>query len=176
MKLLLDCCCGPCATHCIEILKNEYEVILFSSNYNIHPKEEYEKRLASLKKLAEIYDLPLIILEYRPNEWFDAIKGHENDKEGGERCKICFKFRLKKAAEWAANHNIPIFTTTLTISPHKKSSDIIEIGEQLALIYNIKFLNKDFKKKDGFKKSVELSKKYSLYRQNYCGCIFSKNH
>jgi hypothetical protein len=176
-KILLDCCCGPCSTHCVEILSENYEnfeIILYVSNFNVHPRDEYEKRLKSLKKYAEIVNLPLIIEKYTPKKWFKAIKGYETSKEGGERCKICFEFRLKLAAETAKDLNCNIFTTTLTISPHKNSNDINEIGVKIANDFKLNFLETNFKKKNGFKKSAELSKKYDLYRQNYCGCIYSK--
>ncbi|MHA1270477.1 MAG: epoxyqueuosine reductase QueH [Candidatus Helarchaeota archaeon] len=173
MKLLLDCCCGPCATHCINELQKDYDITLFVSNFNIHPKEEYEKRLQSLKKYAEIKKIPLINLEYNPNNWFNAIKGHEGDKEGGERCKICFAFRLELAAKWGKENNFDLFTTTLTISPHKNAQIINSIGIKISKKYNIKFLEANFKKMDGFKKSIAISKKYNLYRQSYCGCLFS---
>ncbi|TFF86214.1 MAG: epoxyqueuosine reductase QueH [Promethearchaeota archaeon] len=173
-KILLDCCCGPCSTHCIKILSENYDIILYVSNFNVHPREEYEKRLKSLKKYAEIANLPLIIEEYAPKMWFQAIKGYEDSKEGGVRCKICFEFRLKMAAETAKDLNCEIFTTTLSISPHKNYNNINEIGVKIAKEFDLTFLEANFKKKDGFKKSVELSKKYDLYRQDYCGCIYSK--
>lgn len=173
-KLLLDCCCGPCSTHCINVLSSNYDLILYVSNFNVHPKIEYEKRLDSLIKYAKIKNLPLIIADYEPEKWFQAIKGHERDKEGGERCNICFIFRLKLAAKIAAKNDCRYFTTTLTISPHKNAENINEIGRRIGKDFDLIFLEKNFKRKNGFTKSVELSKKYNLYRQNYCGCIFSK--
>ncbi|MHA1311425.1 MAG: epoxyqueuosine reductase QueH [Candidatus Helarchaeota archaeon] len=174
MKILLDCCCGPCATHCIDVLSKNYEIILFVSNFNVHPKKEYLKRLDSIKKFAEIKGIPLEILKYRPGIWFKRTKGHEKDREGGPRCEICYELRLELAAKWAKEHGIKVFTTTLSISPHKNADIINFIGKKIASNYGLTFLESNFKKKDGFKKSVELSKKYGLYRQNYCGCIYSK--
>ncbi|MBD3230287.1 MAG: recombinase [Candidatus Lokiarchaeota archaeon] len=173
-KLLLDCCCGPCSTHCVDILLSKYDIILYVSNFNVHPRSEYEKRLKTLIKFAKIKNLPLIIADYNPKKWFRAVRGHEKDKEGGKRCNICFNFRLQLAAKEAIKNDCKNFTSTLSISPHKNSEKINEIGRKIGEEFDLNFLEKNFKKKNGFRKSVELSKKYELYRQNYCGCIFSK--
>lgn len=120
-------------------------------------------------------NIPPIEGDYAPDRWLKAVKGHEEDKEGGERCNICFNFRLEKTSEFAKENDFDIFTTTLTISPHKNSKMINLIGKELEGTYNIIFLGSDFKKEDGYKKSIELSKRFGLYRQHYCGCIFSLN-
>jgi predicted adenine nucleotide alpha hydrolase (AANH) superfamily ATPase len=167
-KILLHVCCAPCSTHSIEALKGEHEVALFFSDSNIFPKGEYEKRLENAKKIAEIYNLKLIEDNYEHEEWRKFIKGLENEPEKGKRCLKCFEFNMKRASDFAKSHNFDFFTTTLTISPHKNSKAIFEIAKKLGNFFEI-----DFKKQDGFKHSTELSKKYSLYRQTYCGCEFS---
>ena len=168
-KILLHVCCAPCSTQSIEELKKDYDVTLFFYNPNIHPKKEYEKRLNEAKKISKILDLPLIEGGYDKEAWLEAVKGFENEPETGKRCNICYEFRLNKSAQESKNEKFDFFTTTLTISPHKNSEVINEIGSKI----NHKFLKKNFKKKDGFRKSIELSKKHNLYRQNYCGCIYS---
>ena len=169
-RVLLHVCCAPCAVHPIEDLINEYDVSLFYSNSNIYPKEEYDKRLSYAKKIADEFDVDLYVDSYDHNEWLEWIKGLENEPEKGDRCKKCFEFNLCKSANFAKNNNFDFFTTTLTVSPHKSSKTIFEIGESTDI-----FLTRDFKKKDGFKRSIELSKKFNLYRQKYCGCEFSRN-
>ncbi len=173
-RILLHVCCGPCATHpVIELQREAFDVTLFFSNSNIHPEGEYIKRLNSLKEYAREVKIPLIIDAYDPAQWFEAIKGYETSPEGGARCRICFELRLRKTAQYAKSHGFDWFTTTLTISPHKNASVINQIGIQIGKEFSINFLPRNFKKKDGFKKSVILSKEYNLYRQDYCGCIFS---
>jgi len=173
-EILLHVCCGPCATQSIIELHQElYDLTLFFSNSNIHPEEEYLARLDSLRTYATQLNIPLIVDNYNPTEWFELVRGYEPCVEGGDRCKICIELRLEKTAAYAKSHGFPGFTTTLTISPHKNTKMINEIGERLAIKYDIIFLSKNFKKKDGFKKSIELSKQHELYRQNYCGCKFS---
>ncbi|NVM53111.1 MAG: epoxyqueuosine reductase QueH [Candidatus Helarchaeota archaeon] len=173
-SILLHVCCGPCATHSIiELQRESFDVTLYFSNSNIHPKEEYIKRLDSLKDYVKKVNVPLIVDNYNPEEWFELIKGCEGDPEGGKRCQICIKTRLKKTVQYAKTHEFEWFTTTLTISPHKNTKMINQLGMQLAEEYSIKFLLKNFKKKDGFKKSIEISRYHNIYRQNYCGCIFS---
>ncbi|MFA5468418.1 MAG: epoxyqueuosine reductase QueH [Sphaerochaetaceae bacterium] len=169
-KVLLHCCCGPCSTASIETLKNlGYAVVLFFGNSNIYPQSEHAKRLENLKKVATYFDLEVITGEYNHGAWLQQITGYENEREGGKRCNLCFEFNLKEAAYVAANHDIAYFTTTLTVSPHKSSPLIFKIGEKWS-----QFLAVDFKKKGGFHRSIELSKILELYRQDYCGCEFSK--
>lgn len=167
-KLLLHICCGPCATHPIVLLREEYDITLFFANSNISPEAEYEKRLMEAKRLATVCEVPLKEDNYDHEKWLTWIAGSEKEPEGGERCSKCFEYNLGISAEYAVNNGFDLFTTTLTVSPHKNSKLIFEIGEQVG-----PFLAVDLKKKDGYRKGVELSKAYNLYRQNYCGCEFS---
>lgn len=169
-KIALHVCCAPCATYVIEKLKNNYEIIPIFYNPNIHPEEEYNRRLINFRFLCKMLKIPYIIGPYDKNKWYNLTKGLENEKENGERCKICFKMRLEYVAEMAKKYECQIFTTTLTISPHKNSNIINKIGNEIGERHKIKFLEENFKKQDGFKQSVLLSKKYGLYRQKYCGC------
>lgn len=181
-RILLHSCCGPCSTACIERLIPDYKVTIFYYNPNITDPDEYEKRKANQIKFIEAYneDIPeddkvvFIEGEYLPEDFFDVAKGLEDCPEGGDRCTECFKLRLDRTAKAATVMGYPIFGTTLTVSPHKNYQLISAIGTQLAEIYELEFLDMDFKKKAGFQRSIELSKKYELYRQNYCGCEFSK--
>ncbi|MBU0615664.1 MAG: epoxyqueuosine reductase QueH [Nanoarchaeota archaeon] len=170
IKILLHVCCAPCSTHSIEALMKEYSVVLFFSNSNIFPQEEYEKRLENARKIASVYGLELIEDIYDHTAWLSFIKGLEDEPEKGKRCEKCFEFNLARAAQKADELGIDHFTTTLTISPHKDSIKIFEIGRRLS----DKFLEINFKKKDGFKHSLELSDKHELYRQEFCGCEFSR--
>lgn len=168
-KLLLHVCCAPCATHIIETLKEDFELTAYFYNPNIHPEEEYRLRLENLKKLGVTF----VEGKYDIDVWFNATKGYEKEPEGGARCEICYRLRMGEAARFAKENNFAYFATTLTISPHKSARVINSIGEELSKKYGIKFYSADFKKRNGFKKSVELSKKHGLYRQSYCGCVFS---
>ncbi len=174
MKLLLHTCCACCSAYVIELLKKDYEITLFFSNSNIYPKQEYEKRLENAEKISKIMNVKLIADEYNHQEWLKTIKGYEQEPEKGKRCEICFRFNLERTAEFAKQNNFEIFATTLTISPHKSHTLINKIGSGLSKQYNVKYLESNFKQKDGFKHSTELSKKHNLYRQIYCGCKFSK--
>lgn len=167
-RLLLHVCCGPCATHPVRALQEEYDLTLFFSNSNIAPEAEYRKRLANAQKVATECDVPLVTDEYDHEMWLACIAGLEEEPEKGARCEKCFEFNLSSAARYAQAHGFDLFTTTLTISPHKDSQVIFRIGKQAG-----PFLAVDLKKKDGFKRSVELSKAQGLYRQDYCGCEFS---
>lgn len=173
-KLLLHICCAPDATYAVKLLENDYEVTGYFYNPNIQPEEEYEKRLAETGRLFKLWDLKLYSGEYNLNNWRKAIIGLENELEGGRRCAACFDFRLKKAAQFAKENGYDIFTTTLTISPHKNAALINELGQNYARQRGVEFLVRDLKKQNGFKKSIELSKELGLYRQDYCGCSFSK--
>ena len=181
-RILLHSCCGPCSTACIERLLPDYKVTVFYYNPNITDREEYEKRKANQLKFIEAFNqevpeedkVVFIEGEYLPEDFFDVAKGLEDCPEGGERCTECFKLRLDRTAGAALAMGFPIFGTTLTVSPHKNYQLISAIGTQLAEVYDLEFLDMDFKKKAGFQRSIELSKKYELYRQNYCGCEFSK--
>lgn len=178
-SLLLHVCCAPCSSYVLEYLSEYFRITVFFCNPNIYPKEEYTKRADEVKRL--ISELPVrnkvefIEEEYRPEEFFDAVKGFEHIKEGGERCFRCFRLRLSKAAAAAARLNADYFTTTLSISPLKNAAKLNEIGSEESEKAGVKYLPSDFKKKNGYKRSIELSREYGLYRQNFCGCIFSKN-
>lgn len=181
-KLLLHSCCGPCSTAVVERLISEFEVTVFFYNPCITDEEEYKRRRKTqidfIDKFNQenIGNVKIYFREgdYRPKEFFYAVKGLENEPEGGARCTVCFKQRLEKAAETASLSGYDYFGTTLTVSPHKNYKLISQIGNEIALRYGLTFLDRDFKKKDGFKRSIELSRKYELYRQNYCGCEYSK--
>ena len=173
-KLLLHSCCGPCSTQVIDILKNDYDLTIFYSNSNIFPQEEYEKRLAEQKRYAKIVGIDVIDDKYDEAEYLEFVKGLEKEKEGGLRCRACFEFRLSRTAKFAKENGFDLFSTTLTVSPHKNSEVINEIGNRISKEVGVDFLAGNFKKQDGYKKSIELSKRYNLYRQNYCGCRFSR--
>ncbi len=174
-KILLHICCISCGAYVSKVLIEEgFEVDLFFYNPNIFPCEEYEKRLKTTRERADFLGLKLIEGEYDHKKWLDMIKGLEAEPERGFRCSFCYYDRLQKSAKFAKENNYKIFTTTLTISPHKDAKRILAYGEKLAKEYGVEFLARDFKKKNGFKKSVELSQKLNLYRQNYCGCEFSR--
>ena len=172
MKVLLHICCAVCASACVEKLREEgSEVSGFFYNPNIHPEPEYLKRLNDLENFAKRLDFPFFIAGYNPDKWFKLIKGLENEPEGGKRCEVCFRIRLNEAYRFAKKKGFDSFTTTLTVSPHKDSEVINKVGRNLAGLF---FLARNFKKNDGFKRAIELSKEYGLYRQSYCGCIFSQ--
>lgn len=177
-NLLLHSCCAPCSSQVISTLTNFFNITILYYNPNIYPKEEYLKRKEEQKKLLNkiesINKLNIIDCDYDNEVYEQTIKGLEKEKEGGSRCYKCFSLRLEKTAKIGEEKNYDYFSTTLTISPHKNSKIINIIGKSLEDKYNIKWLYSDHKKKDGYKKSIELSKKYNLYRQNYCGCIYSK--
>ncbi len=173
-RLLLHICCVGCGVYVSQLFKQDYEVVLFFYNPNIWPKQEYEKRLTEAMKVARDFKLELVKGEYEHEKWLEAVRGHENDLEKGERCLICYEFRLDAAAVMAKKLNCEYFTTTLTTSPHKDAKAINEIGTRVVEQYDLKFLSQDFKKQDGFKKSAALSRELGLYRQNYCGCEYSK--
>jgi len=177
-KVLLHSCCAPCSSYCMEYLAEHFELGVLYFNPNISEEEEYNKRIAELKRLVgEMHfrhEVKVIEGRYDPQEYFDAVKGLEAEPEGGERCFVCFRLRLREAAEYAKRLGYDYFTTTLTISPLKNAAKINEIGNSIAEEFGVKFLPSDFKKKNGYKRSIELSNEHHLYRQNYCGCIFSK--
>ena len=172
-KLLLHSCCGPCSTWVIEVLKRDYDLTIFYTNSNIYPHSEYQKRLEEQKRYAKIVGIDVIEDVYDEKEFLQFVKGLEFEKEGGERCKKCFEFRLKRTAKFAKENNFEIFSTTLTVSPHKDFEIINQIGKEIANKNGLEFLEGNFKKQNGFKNSIEISKKYDIYRQNYCGCRFS---
>lgn len=175
-KLLLHSCCGPCSTSVIERLKEDYNLTIFYYNPNIYPQEEYKKRLATQKEYLTKSKQNIVVIDgtYADNPLFEKeFSGLENCLEGGARCEKCLYLRIKKTAEYAKNNGFDVFTTTLSVSPHKNAKLINELGEKFSKEYNIEFLESDFKKKDGFLISTKLSKQYNLYRQQYCGCKYS---
>ena len=177
-KLLLHACCAPCSSAVLERLANFFEITIFYYNPNITEEDEYKKRIEEIKKIIkEIkskYKISLLEGRYDPNEFFEIAKNLENEPERGPRCYKCYKLRIEETAKIAQEYNFNYFTTTLSISPHKNVNWINEIGENLNNKYNSTYLYSDFKKKNGYKRSIELSKEYNLYRQDYCGCIYSK--
>ena len=172
-KLLLHSCCAPCSTQVIDVLKEDYDLTIFYSNSNIYPAEEYQKRLAEQKKYVKIVGVDIIEDEYNEEGYLNFIKGLESEKEGGGRCLKCFEYRLRRTAKEAKKLGFDFFGTTLTVSPHKNSLIINQIGNKIGEEEGIPFLEGNYKKQDGYKKSIEFSRKYNLYRQNYCGCRFS---
>lgn len=177
-RLLLHCCCAPCSSYVLEYLSEFFEITCFFYNPNISPQAEFDKRAMELERLISAqphkYPESLVVEKYNSEEFFAAVKGLEKIKEGGERCFKCYRLRLEAAAKYAKEYNFDYFCSTLSISPLKNAQKLNEIGEELSEIYKIPHLPNDFKKKGGYKRSVELSAEYDLYRQNYCGCVFSK--
>ena len=177
-KLLLHACCAPCSSAVLEAISKYFDITILYYNPNITSIDEYDKRYEELKKFISqvnfFNDVNILNVDYNNKEFFCAIKGLEGEKEGGLRCFSCYKLRMKKTALMAKELGFDYFTTTLSISPYKNVNYINEIGESLEKEVGIKYLYAYFKKKNGYKRSIELSKKYNLYRQDYCGCIFSK--
>lgn len=177
-KLLLHACCAPCSSYVLEYLSNYFEITILYYNPNIYPDIEYNRRYNELKNFIpkRVYKnkVELIELPYNDKEYYQAVRGLELLGEKSERCYRCYAFRMEESAKYAKEHNYDYFTTTLSISPYKISSWINEIGEKLETKYDIKYLYADFKKKNGYKRSLELSREFNLYRQDYCGCVFSK--
>ncbi|MCK5291212.1 MAG: epoxyqueuosine reductase QueH [Thermoplasmata archaeon] len=173
-RLLLHVCCAPCSTHVIEKLKEDYELGCFFYGPNIHPEEEYEKRLKESRGYCANQGIEFLEGNYDKEDWLQAVKGHENDVEGGDRCRICYRYRLLRTAETAKNEGYDLFTSTLTVSPHKDAAIINEIGEEIGRSTDIIFLSENFKKEHGYQISVQMSRDRGLYRQDYCGCVFSQ--
>jgi predicted adenine nucleotide alpha hydrolase (AANH) superfamily ATPase len=170
-KVLLHVCCGVCALYAIEKLKEEgYLVEGLFFNPNIYPADEYERRKDTARQAAKIQGINMTEVDYEPLLWLEVCGGYKNEKEGGARCLLCYQLRIGKTFEIAREKGFDLFTTTLTISPHKDSTVISEIGKSIG---SDLFLVIDFKKKEGFKRTMELAKQYNLYRQKYCGCIYS---
>ena len=175
--LLLHSCCAPCSSYVLEYLSQYFDITIDYYNPNIDSKEEYEKRVHEQQRLVNEMNLPIRVIDagYDPQTFFDMAKGYEQEPEGGKRCYRCYKLRLDQAAKLAQEGGYDYFTTTLSISPLKNAQKLNEIGERLAGEYGVAYLVSDFKKRNGYKRSTELSKIYGLYRQDYCGCIYSKN-
>lgn len=172
-KLLLHVCCAPDATVVVERLSADYELAVYFYDPNIHRESEYILRRDEMARLAGRLGIPFHEGEYDAGRWFEVVKGLEDEPEGGARCAVCFQMRLERTAEWAARNGYELFTTVLTVSPHKDAGLINRLGHEAASVHGVSFLEGNFKKKDGFRRSVELSREYGLYRQNYCGCLFS---
>lgn len=179
-SLLLHSCCAPCSSYVIEYLSKYFDIYILFYNPNIYPKSEFEFRVKEQEKFVnsihKTNKVELLEYTYKPDEFYEISKGYENCSEGGDRCLRCYEFRLNESAALAKEMGIDYFTTTLTISPLKNSSKINEIGINLADKYGVNYLQSDFKKREGYKRSIQLSKDFGLYRQSYCGCIFSKNN
>ncbi len=177
-RLLLHSCCAPCSSYVLEYLSEYFSITVFYYNPNIFPREEYEKRVAEqedfMKRLPVKNRISFLEGPYEPERFLEMAKGLEDVPEGGERCFRCYRLRLEEAAQMARACGFDYFTTTLSISPLKNADKLNEIGEQLAKAYGVPYLNSDFKKRDGYKRSIQLSAEYGLYRQNYCGCVYSR--
>ena len=174
-KLLLHICCIGCGAYVSDSLKEEYGVELYFYNPSIFPKEEHDKRLEETRRVANEFNLNLICANYDHEAWLKKVKGLEKEPERGKRCVVCYDDRLRETAKLAEEYSFDYFGSTLTVSPHKDAKAINSIGQSLAKEYKIKFLDKDFKKQDGFKKACAVSRELNLYRQDYCGCEFSND-
>lgn len=176
--LLLHSCCAPCSSYCLETLSKDFAITVFYYNPNIYPEEEYWKRVKEQERFIELLETehPISFLEgkYEKERFYQTVKGMENIPEGGERCFACYRLRLSEAVKAAEEAGCDYITTTLTISPMKNAQKLNEIGEELCRETKVQWLPSDFKKKNGYKRSTELSKEYGMYRQDYCGCVFSK--
>lgn len=176
--LLLHSCCAPCSSYTIEYLSQYFRITVLYYNPNISPESEYMHRIEEQRRfISELKTVNPVSFEpgeYDPQTFYNAVRGLENEPEGGDRCLVCYRLRLEEAARMAAERGLDYFTTTLTISPLKRADKINEIGEEIAAQTGVKFLPSDFKKRGGYLRSIELSREYGLYRQNYCGCVFSK--
>lgn len=175
-SLLLHACCAPCSSHTLMFIEKYFNITLYFCNPNISPESEFKYRLDELKRFVHETDInvPIIEEKYDPEIFYKLSKGLETLPERGERCQKCIAHRLEMTAQKALQLNFDYFTTTLTISPHKDCTFINECGAEISHKYNVEYLYSDFKKHDGYKHSIELSRQYNLYRQNYCGCIYSK--
>lgn len=179
-SLLLHSCCAPCSSYVLEYLSDYFEITVYYYNPNIYPQEEYTRRIEEQREflLSIKGKNPIKFMQgdYVPDEFYSYIKGLESQPEGGERCFKCYTLRLERAAKIAKEMNFDYFTTTLSVSPYKNAQKLNEIGKNFEEKYGVKYLYSDFKKKNGYKRSIELSKEYNLYRQEYCGCVFSIRH
>lgn len=177
-RLLLHSCCAPCSSYVLEYLSNYFSITVFYYNPNIFPESEYTKRICEQQRLLDVlpakHPVSFIAGPYESEKFFEMAEGLEHVKEGGERCFKCYELRLRETAKMAKNAEFDYFTTTLSISPLKKAEKLNEIGIRLGKEYGVEYLLSDFKKKNGYKRSIELSKEYGLYRQDHCGCVFSK--
>ena len=175
-SLLLHSCCAPCSSYVMEYLEQHFDITIFYYNPNISPESEFRFRSEEQKRLIKDmgYSVKYILGRYEPERFFALAKGHEQEVEGGARCFKCYRLRLEETAKAAKEGGFDYFTTTLSISPHKNAQVLNALGEELSLLYQVPYLFSDFKKKNGYRRSCELSVEYALYRQDYCGCPFSK--
>ena len=176
--LVLHSCCAPCSSACLELLDRYFRIVVYYYNPNISPESEFVHRAEEQKRLIAHMplndDVQAVIGEYDPQNFYEHVRGHESDPEGGDRCGICFEMRLRKTAEFARRIGADYFATTLTISPLKNAQRLNALGAQIAAEYGVDYLLSDFKKKDGYRRSCVLSEEYGLYRQDFCGCIYSR--
>ena len=178
-RLLLHACCAPCSSYVLELLHEYFDITIYYFNPNMNDLEEYEKRYGEFSKLLKGMNLEFIEViksDFNQKEFYQFASNYATEKEGGKRCHLCYKYRLEESAKYALSNNFDYFATTLTVSPYKNAELINEIGIELEKKYGIKYLPSDFKKNNGYKRSIELSNLYGLYRQKYCGCIYSKNN
>ena len=178
-KLLLHACCAPCSSATLERLADHFDLTILYYNPNIYPPAEYHRREAELERFVRdagyaAQGIQVVELPYRPEEFYQAVQGLEQEPEKGDRCTVCYRLRLEQTARYAAQHGFAWFCTTLSISPMKDPVRINALGEELGQKYGVRFLPSEFRKKDGYKRSLQLSTEYGLYRQDYCGCVFSK--
>lgn len=174
-RILVHVCCAPDALYVLRLLQDEYDVTAFFSNSNIHPAEEYAHRIEEARKVARLLAVPLIEDGYDPGRWLAVTRKFKDEPEKGRRCDVCYALRLQRTAEAAARGRFEVFATVMSLSPWKKSAVMNRIGRQFGKRHGVGFLQSDFKKKDGFKRSVDLSREHGLYRQDYCGCLYSLN-
>ena len=177
-RLLLHSCCAPCSSYVLEYLSRYFEITVFYFNPNIAPEEEYRKRVEEQRRLIEqlpaVHPIQFEEGRYVPEEFYSRVRGLEKEPEGGSRCRVCFEMRLEEAARLASEGGYDYYTTTLSISPLKNAQILAEVAMEMGEKWGVQWLPSDFKKKEGYKRSIQLSSEYDLYRQNYCGCIFSR--
>jgi len=173
-RLLLHICCGPCATSVVERLRRDYEIVGYWDNPNVQPAEEHERRLEAARRFATQAGFELVVAPYDPEPWEEAVRGLEDEPEGGRRCAVCYRLRLGAAAAEAVRRGATHLATTLTIGPQKKAAVINPLGEAAAGAHGLTFVAEDFKKRAGLERSIELSRQHDLYRQGYCGCLYAR--
>ena len=177
-RLFLHSCCAPCSSYVLEYLSEHFAITVFYFNPNIAPEEEYRKRVEEQKRLIEqlpaVYPIQFLEGRYEPEEFYSRVRGLEKEPEGGARCRVCFELRLEEAARLAAEGGYDYYTTTLSISPLKNAQVLADVAIKMGEKWGVAWLTSDFKKKEGYKRSIQLSSEYDLYRQNYCGCVFSR--
>ena len=177
-RLFLHSCCAPCSSYVLEYLSEHFAITVFYFNPNIAPEEEYRKRVEEQKRLIEqlpaVYPIQFLEGRYEPEEFYSRVRGLEKEPEGGARCRVCFELRLEEAARLAAEGGYDYYTTTLSISPLKNAQVLAQVAMEMGVKWGVAWLPSDFKKKEGYKRSIQLSSEYDLYRQNYCGCVFSR--